>query len=67
LKIQTPFSILINGDNEQKHGESKQTQTKLAKDFALQIHAKLKILANSFQQFVSCIKCENFASNMENG
>ncbi len=43
------------------------TQTNLAKDFALWIHEKLKILANSFQQFVSCIKCENFASNMENG
>jgi hypothetical protein len=68
LKIQSPFCIIINGDNESKHGKSKQElKTNLAKDFAVWIHAKLKILANSFQQFVSCIKCENFASNMENG
>jgi hypothetical protein len=56
LKIQSPFSIIINGDNERKHGESKQTQTNLAKDFALRIYAKLKILANSFQQFVRLYK-----------
>jgi hypothetical protein len=67
LKIQSPFSIIINGDNERKHSKSKQTQINLAKDFALRIHAKLKILANSFQQLVNCIKCENFASNIENG
>jgi len=43
LKIQTPFSILINGDNEQKHWRS-QAKLKqiLQKILRCVIHAKLK-------------------------